>query len=66
MSEHVHLKQSKRVGSGLVEVETVVRRKYAEVEELIARSMGYEVEARYCGDRACLGDEPYSRLGDRA
>ena len=43
------------------EVRTIVRRKYAETEEKIARDLGYDVEVRFCGDRACLGDEPVSR-----
>lgn len=62
MAEHVHLTQTKRAAAGLVEIQTVVRRKYAEVEEALVRAMGYETEVRYCGDVACLGDEPFSRL----
>ena len=61
MSEHVHMTQTKRTDKGRYEVRTVVRRKYAETEEAIARVLGYDVEVRYCGDRACLGDEPVSR-----
>lgn len=61
MSEHVHLTQTKWIDGRHSEVHTVARRKGADTEIEIARSMGYEVEARYCGDLACLGPEPPSR-----
>lgn len=58
MSEHVHLEQTKVRENHVDVVRTVVRRKYADKEIRIARDLGYQVETRYCGDRACLGDEP--------
>jgi hypothetical protein len=61
MSEHVHLEQVKFRDSGRDVIRTIVRRKFADDEIAIARQMGYEVEARYCGDLNCLGPEPRGR-----
>lgn len=67
MPEHAHLIQTKRTASGPVEVHTVVRRKGLDDEVRVVRSMGYDVDWRYCGDPSCLGPEPPSRLmGERA
>lgn len=61
MSEHVHLEQTKRREKSVDVVLTIVRRKYEEQEVKVAQELGYEVSVRYCGDRQCLGDEPFGR-----
>ena len=61
VTEHVHLDCSKRVDKGLFQIRMVAQRRFADAEVAVERSMGYDVEARYCGDPLCLGADPDPR-----
>lgn len=61
MSEHVHLEAMCWAKGSHMMVRSTIRRKHADREVEIVKSMGYDVEALYCGDPLCLGPEPRSR-----
>lgn len=54
VTEHAHLNCSRRGATGVIEVHTIVRRRFVDDEVAVQRQLGYDVDVRYCGDTLCL------------
>jgi hypothetical protein len=57
VTEHTHLACFK----GNQEITMIVRRRFADEEVAVERSLGYTVTERNCGDPICLSDDPDPR-----